>query len=143
MAEHSTVNRRVAGSSPAWGVFSIIRARIGFKPFFNACFRSSIVGIFLLQIVLIFYYCLEYRLQFYIKVFIFICDQYVLTFLTKIIFRQFSLKNELIYPCLGLKTNYSKTELRQLLFVFKTKIYAEGKTNLTKFKTNIMAKYRH
>lgn len=46
MAEHSTVNRRVAGSSPAWGVFSIIRARISFKPFFNACFRSSIVGIF-------------------------------------------------------------------------------------------------
>lgn len=33
MAEHSTVNRRVAGSSPAWGVFSIIRARISFKPF--------------------------------------------------------------------------------------------------------------
>lgn len=41
MAEHSTVNRRVAGSSPAWGVFSIIRARIRFKPFFNACILSS------------------------------------------------------------------------------------------------------
>lgn len=43
------------------------------------------------------------------------------------------MRNELIYPCLGLKTNYFKTELRQLLFVFKTKIYAEGKTRLTKF----------
>ena len=30
--------------SPTWGVFSIIRARISFKPFFNAYFKSSIVG---------------------------------------------------------------------------------------------------
>ena len=58
MAEHSTVNRRVAGSSPAWGVFSIIRARIHFKPFFNACFRSSIVGIFYTKL-----YCITRHLK--------------------------------------------------------------------------------
>ncbi len=28
MAEHSTVNRRVAGSSPAWGVFITIKVAI-------------------------------------------------------------------------------------------------------------------
>ena len=31
-------------SKTTWGVFSIIRAGISFKPFFNACFRNSIVG---------------------------------------------------------------------------------------------------
>ena len=47
------------------------------------------------------------------------------------------MKNELIYPCLGLKTNYFKRELRQLLLVFKIKIYAGGKTRLTKFKLTL------
>lgn len=51
------------------------------------------------------------------------------------------MRNELIYPCLGLKTNYSKTELRQLLFAFKTKICAEGKTRLTKFNLTLWQYY--
>ncbi len=33
MAEHSTVNRRVAGSSPAWGVF-YCKTKAGFMPVF-------------------------------------------------------------------------------------------------------------
>ena len=33
MAEHSTVNRRVAGSSPAWGVFLLLGQELASSPF--------------------------------------------------------------------------------------------------------------
>lgn len=33
MAEHSTVNRRVAGSSPAWGVFLLLGQELVSSPF--------------------------------------------------------------------------------------------------------------
>ena len=39
MAEHSTVNRRVAGSSPAWGVFYCKGFSDLTETFFNAVHR--------------------------------------------------------------------------------------------------------
>ena len=43
MAEHSAVNRRVAGSSPAWGEFYRNSVLIGFKSVRGVIFLSSIV----------------------------------------------------------------------------------------------------
>ncbi len=49
MAEHSTVNRRVAGSSPAWGVFLLLGQELVSSPFLIPVSRVRLLSDFCLK----------------------------------------------------------------------------------------------